>query len=138
MKRLLQLVLAVTALALLSACGPDIDIPEGIIDVTYENVRYEGSSIVVDVTITNGTDENYDLTYTEFWLELPEYIVTAFALTDGEVCGAGFDIDETVRKNNYKQYEIEFTSEFIFISETDLSSYSVTLDDLDMYYYFEE
>ena len=138
MKKGIIWIISLVFVLTLSACQEQLDITQGIIDVQYENVRYEGSSIVVDVYITNGTDASYDVNYVELWFEFPESTVDEFGITDIEFCGAGFDIYETVKSQGYKQYEIEFTSEYIFYSQTELESYQLTLDDLELYFWIEE
>lgn len=127
MKRLCMLIVTMLTILLLSACGPDVEITDGIIDVQYDNIRYEGSSIVLDVIVTNGTDEDYYIEYMEFALYMPD--------EETEFCGAGFDILENVKSGRFNEYEIEFTSQYIYMTESDLTDAGIELDDLILFFW---
>ena len=129
MKKTIVSVLVIVFVILLSGCQK-IDIKPNVIDVQYENVRWEGSSIVVDVFITNGYDRDKFIGYMEFALYFPD--------EQREFCGAGFDIEETFKADSYIEYEIEFTSEFVFFTQSDLDAEDITLDDLVLIFYLEE
>ncbi|GEM_PF-1726299 len=137
MKRLILLIAAIAAVATLSACDDDVIIAPDVIDVQFDNIRYDGAVIVVDVWITNGTDEDFDLGYAEFWLELPDGVAPDRTGDDREVCGAGFDFYITVKADDYEFYEVEFTSDYIFLSDSELDALNVDLTDLELYYWFE-
>lgn len=130
-----MLVIVIGILILLSGCSSPINITEGQIDVIFDNPRYEGTSIVVDVWITNGTDESYDIDTVDFWFEIPEGIELG-DITDVEVCGSNFELFDRVNPDDYLEYEIEFTSTYIFITESELEELGLTLDDLEFYYLF--
>ncbi len=129
MKKVIMLVIGFLLVFSLSACE-DIYIEPGVIDIQFENVHYKGESIVMDVWITNGTSENYDIGYMEFALYVPG--------TETEYCGAGFDMLTVISSDDYEEFEIEFTSEFVFMIETELEDLGYTLEDLELYYWFEE
>lgn len=130
MKKLLGLYIALLLMFTLTACD-DIYIEPDVVTVMYDNIRYEGDSVIVDIWITNGTDEDYDVGYVEFWFELPED-------SENEAIGAGFDIYETVKKGRYKFYEIEFESKYIFVTKTELAELNLSLTDLEFYFWFDE
>ena len=48
-----------------------------------------------------------------------------------EFCGAGFPIYETINSQKYKSYELEFTSEYIFVTKAEFT-------DLGIFFYFFE
>jgi Zn finger protein HypA/HybF involved in hydrogenase expression len=125
MRKLFTLLL-LSFVFLLSGCK-QIDITPDIIDVQYENIYKEGKSIIVEVYVTNGTDEDVSLDYMEFALYLPD--------EETEYCGAGFNINDTLKAGKYNEYEIEFTSEYIFLSEDDLTEAEITLSDLVLYFW---
>ena len=141
MKRIIGLIVGVLLVFSLTACTEDVYVEPGVIAVQYENIRYDGDSILVDVWITNGTESDYAFDYMEFWLEVPEAIAAENNLTgegEAEVCGAGFYFDENIPSNGWVAYELEFTSEYIFISDSTLQTYGLTLNDLDLYFWNEE
>jgi|LGVE01.1.fsa_nt_gb hypothetical protein len=129
MRKAFMIVLGFLLVFSLSACE-DVYIEPGVIDIQFENVHYEGESIVMDIWITNGTSEHYDIGYMEFALYIPD--------TETEYCGAGFDMLATILSDDYESFEIEFTSEFVFLTETELEDLGYTLEDLELYYWVEE
>lgn len=134
MKRvILSIVLGL--LLVLSGCSSPVTITEGKIDVIFDNPRYEGTSIVVDVWITNGTDEPFDIDTVDFWFEIPDGVDLG-DITDVEVGGSNFELFDRVNPNDYLEYEIEFTSEYIGITQSQLQELGLTLDDLEFYYLF--
>ena len=136
MKRLaIFVVLGLTFL--LTGCTSPVAITPGVIDVVFDNPRYDGDTIVVDVWITNGTDQEEHIAMVDFWFELPEG-TDLTGLDSNEVCGAQFDILETVSANSYNDYELEFTAEFIYLTEAELTALNLTLDDLEFYYLFAD
>lgn len=136
MKKIIVGIMVIFILFTLTACD-QVTITPGIVDVQFENPRYENGSVIIDVWITNGTTDNVELGYVDFWLEFPESVdISALGVT--EFCGAGFPIDEVIKSNKYKRYELEFTSEYIFVTETEMEQLGVTLDDLDLYFNINE
>lgn len=129
MKKLLALVTGLLLTLSLSACET-VEIEPNVIAVVYENVRYEEGVLFVDVWITNGTAEDYNLDYSEFWFELPDE-------TETEVAGAGFDLTGVVSSNSYVEYELEFPAEYVYYSPTELSSLDLDYGDLYFFYWFE-
>jgi len=123
------------SLGLLTGCDK-VPITDGIVDVIYENIHYEDDSVIVEVWITNGTDEDLDVGYVDFWFEFPDDTDVS-SLNVEEFCGAGFPIDETIKSQKYKSYELEFTSEYIFVSEAELTALGLELNDLVLYFNME-
>lgn len=135
MKKILFTMITISFGFLLSACNT-VPIKPGVVDVVYENVHYEGSSLIVEVWITNGTDDDIDVGYVDFWFEFPEGTDLS-GLNVTEFCGAGFPIDETIKSQGYGNYELEFTSEYIFVTNSELEALGLNLDDLLLYFEFE-
>lgn len=132
----LPILLTILLVGLLSACSSPVTITPDKIDVVFDNPRYEGEHIIVDVWITNGTEYDEYIESVDFWFELPEGTdVTGF--DSNEVCGAQFDILEYVKADKYNEYELEFSSEFIYITESDLTALNLTLEDLEFFYLFD-
>ena len=136
MKKIVLGAITLFVVLTLSACVSKVPIKPGVIDVVYENVHYEGSSIFVEVWITNGTDEDVSVGYVDFWFEFPED-TNLSGLNVSEFCGAGFPIDDTIKSQGYGNYELEFTSDYIFVSNTELNNLDLTLDDLVLFFEFE-
>ena len=130
-----RLTLGITLLLLvfLSGCTSPVSITPNKIDVVFDNPRYEGDTIVVDVWITNGTDYDEHIEIVDFWFELPEG-TDLTGLESNEVCGAQFDIYEYVKAGKYNEYELEFTTEFIYVTQEQLTTLGLTLNDLEFYY----
>jgi len=130
MKKILSILLVVMFVLTLSGCQKDIEITPDIIDVQFENTRWEDDKVVTDIYITNGTNEAQYIDYMEFALFLPDGVT--------EFSGAGYDILSTIKVNRYVKFEIEFTSEFIYISKSQLEDFDITLDQLEMTFWFSE
>ena len=135
MRRILTGIALLCSIVLLSGCEK-VPITEGIIDVVYENIHYEGDSIIVEIWITNGTDEAVDIGYVDFWFEFPDQINLTELGVD-EFCGAGFPIYETINSQKYKSYELEFTSEYIFVTKAEFTDLGIELADLILYFNIE-
>jgi len=130
MKKVMGLIVGLLLVFSLTACD-EVYIEEDVIAVMYDNVEFNGEEVYVDVWITNGTDSNYDVTYVEFWFELPDGSQT-------EAVGAGFDINETITKAGFKKYELTFQKEYVYYDKSDLDNLGYDLGDLEFFYWFEE
>ena len=126
---LFGLVLALFVVTL-SGCKPDIYIEPNEISVVFENPRFDESSFYIDVYITNGFDSDEFVGYMEFDIYTDDDSIY--------VAGAGFDIDETIPANSYVWIELEFGSEYVFVSEDDLTNSGYNLDRLELYFWIEE
>ena len=129
MKKLVLLVTTLFLIFTLTSCK-DIYIEPSVISVVYENIRYNGDTILVDVYITNGKESDEDINTIDVWLEIPG--------TDDEVCGAGFDLYTTIPAGSYELWELEFTSEYIFISESEIFDAGYTIDEIDLMFELAE
>ena len=138
MKRLFALLMGMFLILMLTACDEEPYIEPDVITVVYENIRFEGTSVIIDIWITNGTDNDYSFDYVEFWVEFPEGTAQDFVGDEREFCGAGFYFNELVEAGGYLAYEIEFTSEYVQYAEGDVTTRGLTLNDLELYYWFEE
>lgn len=130
MKKLLLFFVLVLSVSLISGCKQDVYIEPDTIGVVFENPHYSGSSFYIDVYITNGFDTDEFVGYMEFDV-----------YTDDDelyIAGAGFDIDETIPANSYVWIELEFGSEYVFVSEDNLISSGYNLDRLELYFWIEE
>ena len=132
MKRIAVLI-TLLFIGMLTACTSPVTIKPDVVEVVFDNPRYNGDEIVVDVWITNGQSNDADIRVVDFWFELPEGTDWT-GLDSNEVCGAQFDIFEVVKAGSYKEYELTFTSEFVSLSEEDLTALGLSLDDLEFYY----
>ena len=120
MKKILIVLALILSLTVLSGCKPDVFIEPDTITVVYENPHYSGSSFYIDVFITNGYETDELVAYMEFDV-----------YSDDEelyVAGAGFDIDETIPANDYIWIELEFGSEFVFVTENQFNNSEYNLD----------
>jgi len=130
MRKLLLGLLLVFSVVTLSGCKPDVYIEPNTISVVFENPHYVGESFFIDVYITNGFDSDEFVGYMEFDIYTDDDSVY--------VAGAGFDIDETIYSNSYVLIELEFGSEYVFVSEEDLNQSGYNLDRLELYFWIEE
>ena len=123
-------IIAVTLLLAFTLTGcENVNIAPNKISVIYNDYWEEDDLLIIEVHITNGTNEDFDLGYTEFWLELPG--------EETEVVGAFFEFDIVLEANSYETYELEFDSEYIFYSVEDLAALDLLYSDCDLYFYFE-
>ena len=127
MKKLLGLLLVVIGFALVG-CQPQVT--TDMLQVDYGDIYWEGDSVVVDITITNDTSDALFLDYIEFTLFMPDE-ETVF-------CEAGFNINEEYNAGQAIEYEVEFTPDYIFMTQSDLDTADVTLNDLVLWYYLTE
>lgn len=130
MKKVLLFVLGLS-LMLLTGCVQDIYIEPNVISVVYENPRYEGTSFIIDVYITNGLGTNEYIEYMEFDIYSDETEKLYIA-------GAGFDIEETIFSNDYIMVELEFESDYVFTSESTFTQSGYNLDEVVLYFFTEE
>ena len=132
MKRI-GIIFSVFFIGLLSACTSPVSITPDVVEVVYDNPRYSGDEIIVDVWITNGQSSDVDIRVVDFWFELPEGTDLS-GLASNEVCGAQFDIFEIVEAGAYNEYELTFTSEFVQLTKSQLTELGLTIEDLEFYY----
>ena len=129
MKRVLLFVLLALSFTFLTGCFDDIYISDGEISVVYDNIRYEGTSLFVDVYITNGLDNDEEVGYMEFDIYSSDDVLY--------MAGAGFDIDETIPSDDYIFIELEFGATFVFVSEADIEAAGYDLDESVLYFYID-
>ncbi len=130
MKKLLIIISLMFSITFLSGCEKEeVYIAPDEISVVFENLRYEGTSLYVDVFITNGLESNEFVGYMEF--DIYSY--------DDEVyiAGAGFDIDASIPSNDYVTIELEFGYEFVYYSESELNTAGYEIEDSALYFYAE-
>ncbi len=130
MKRLLLLITLAFSLSFLTGCFDGVYIEDNEIAIVYENARYEGTSFIIDVYITNGFDGDEFIGYMEFDIYSED--------EELYIAGAGFDIDETVLANDYIMIELEFESEFVFATATEVDNAGYDLDFVTLLYWFDE
>ena len=128
MNKIITILITVILVVALSSCQRNIEITPDIIDVQFENIRWVDDKVVSDIFITNGFDDAKYIEYIEFTLFLPDGVT--------EFSRAGYDILTVINDNSYQKFEIEFTSEFINISKTRLEDLGVTLEQLEMTFWF--
>jgi hypothetical protein len=126
MKKIILVFTVLLSVTLLTGCDT-VDIVPDVMNVVYENARYEDGNFYIETHITNGTDEDVYIEYMEFGI-YPEG-------NDTEIAGAGFDINETIKAGKYVSIELEFSSEFVFFSEAELLVLGFTVDDLELYFW---
>lgn len=114
---------------ILSGCER-VPITPGVIDVKFDDIRWEGDKIVSDIYITNGQDSDQYVESLEIGIYLPD--------DETEFCAAGYDIRETVESESYLKFEIEFTSEYINMTKEELEALDISLDDLIMHFLYSE
>lgn len=126
MKKLILFISILFSVILLTGCEKVIIVPN-MINVVYENPRYDDGSFYIDINITNGTKEDFYIEFMEFSIN-PEGV-------DLEVAGASFEIDENIKAGKYVSIELAFNSEFVFVTETELSRLGYSLDGLELYFW---
>ena len=129
MKRVMLSMLLVLSMTFLTGCFDDVYIEDNEISVVFENVRFEGSSLYVDVYITNGFDTDEAVTYMEFDIYSSD--------EEMYIAGAGFDIDDTIPSDDYLFFELEFGSTFVFVTEADFEAAGYDLEDCVLFFYSE-
>ena len=130
MRKLLLGLVIVFFTVILSGCKPDIYIEPDEIATIFENPRYVGEVFYVDVYITNGYDSDEFVGYMEFDIYTSDDSIY--------VAGAGFDIDETVPADDYIWVELEFSGDFVFVTEDDLIDSGYIIEDLQLYFWIED
>ena len=130
MKKLLLVLAMVLSIVVISGCTDDVYIEPNTISVVFENPHYVGTSFYVDVYITNGFNSDEFVGYMEFDIYTDDDSIY--------VAGAGFDIDETISADDYIWVELEFSSDFVFVTEDDLETSGYNLDRLELYFWLEE
>ncbi len=131
MKKLLIFLLMGLGITTLSGCeGDEVFIADGIMSVVHENIRYEDTSVFVDIFVTNGLETDEFVGYAEFDV----------CTTDDLLCiaGAGFDLDVTVPAGSYVEFEIEFGPEFVFTYLDDFEAEGYSLGDLELLFWIGE
>lgn len=128
MKRIVLVITLVLSLVLLTGCNK-IEVEPGVLNVVYENPRFEDDNFYIDTYITNGLDEDYYVGNMDFTIYLGAENI--------DVASAGFYIDELIPSGEYVGIELEFSSEYIFFTEQDLEDIGYNADDLDLYFWFE-
>lgn len=126
MKKITILVMLVIGSLLLTSCEK-INVEPGIINVVFENPRYEGTSFFIDAYITNGLDEDMYIGDVDFAL-YPQGIET-------EIAAAGFQINETVKAGKYFLVELEFYEEYVFISKTEFEAAQYDLKNIELQFW---
>jgi len=96
----------------------------------YENIRYEDTSVFVDVFITNGLETEKYVGYAEFDICTSDDVLC--------VAGAGFDINTTIPTGSYVEFEIEFGPEFVFLYLSDIETEGYSLEDLELLFWVGE
>jgi hypothetical protein len=130
MKKLLLVLTMVLSIVIMSGCSEDIYIEPNTISVIFENPHFVGESFYIDVYITNGYNSDEFVAYMEFDIYTDDDSIY--------VAGAGFDIDETIPADDYVSIELEFSSEFVFVTEEDLNNSGYDLERLELYFWIEE
>ena len=128
MKRIILFLTVLLSITLLTGCDK-VEVVPGVINVVFENARYEDGKLYMDTHITNGLDEDMYIGYMEFGI-YPEG-------SEVEVAAAGFDINETIKAGDYISIELEFGSSYIFINEEELSVLGFSVEDLELYFWLE-
>lgn len=137
MKKIIRGLIMILPIILLSACTNPITIKQGVVDVQYDNIRYEGDSIVVDIWITNGTSKDVTLGSVDFWMDFPDDINVSM-LNVSEFCGSTFTINVTIQSESYRRYEIEFTSDYIFVTPEELTGLNFEVSDLLLFFDYNQ
>jgi len=131
MKKLLVFMLMGLGIATLSGCnGDDVFIADGVVSIVYENIRYEDTSMFATIFVTNGLESDTFVGYSEFDICTSDDVLC--------VAGAGFDLDITVPKGSYVEFEIEFGPEFVFLSLDDIKTEGYNLGDLELLFWVGE
>ncbi len=130
MRKLLLLITLTLSMSMLTGCFEGVYIEPGELSVVFENPRYSESSFYIDVYITNGlaTDEYVDYMEFDIYSEDEELYIA----------GAGFDIKETIPSNDYLMVELEFVSKFVFATESVFNEAGYDINQVVLYFWFEE
>lgn len=127
MKKVFMLLTVLLSVFILSACETIEVVPEKL-NVVFENPRYKDNSFFIDTYITNGFSDDMDVGYMDFGI----YPIGS----DLEVAGAGFNMDLTIKAGEYIFVELEFGSDYVFISEEELTDLGFSVDELELYFWF--
>jgi hypothetical protein len=98
--------------------------------VVIENIRYEDTSLFANVFITNGLELDEFVEYEEFYIQTSDEALY--------IAGAGFDLNITIPKGGYYEFELEFGSEFVFLYLSDIEENGYSLEDLELLFWVEE
>jgi len=128
MKKIVLFISLLLFITILSGCEK-VEIEPDMLNVVFENARYEDGNFYMDTHITNGFDEEMYVGYMEFGI----YPIDS----DLEVASAGFDINDTIEAGGYISIELEFSLDYVFISEVELSELGYIVDDLELYFWLE-
>lgn len=127
MKKLILFISVVVVMLGLSSCGPTVDIEPGRINVVYEDIRFEGENLVVDIILTNGLDTDEYISNMDFAMMLP----------DGEtmVADGGFEMLTTIKSNTYQDFTLEFHKDRVVITESELEELGINPNDLILFFW---
>ncbi len=129
MKRFMLVITLLLTITLLTGCDNSVEVEPDMLNVVYENPRYENGNFYIDTYITNGFDEELYVGYIEFGI---------YPIGDEtEVASAGFDINETIKAGDYVEIELEFTGSYVFISEDALNEMGFNIEDLELYFWID-
>lgn len=126
MKRIGLFMIVILSITFLTGCDK-VKVEPGILNVVYENARYEDGNFYIDTFITNGFDEEMYVGYMEFGIYVDGNEI--------EIAAAGFDINETIAPDEYVSIELEFSSSYVFISEEELNLLGFTLEDIVLHFW---
>lgn len=126
MKKLLLVVLMVLFSITLTSCQKS-NIEPGIINVVFENPYYEGTSFFVDVFITNGTEEVTHVSTMDLWFKTAE--------GKENIAGALFTIDADVKPDESYYLQLEFSADYLFMSEAVFQTNEYDLKDIELSFY---
>ncbi len=129
MKKIFLFITILLSIILLSGCQKVV-VEQGMLNVVFENPRYEDGYFYIDTHITNGFDEEMYVGYMEFGI----YPVGS----EIEVAAAGFNIDETIKAGGYVSIELEFGLSYVFINEEELNNLGFSVDELELYFWLVE
>lgn len=130
MRKILLLITLVLSMTMLTGCFEGVYIEPNELSVVFENPRYSGSSFYIDVYITNGLTTDEYISYMEFDIYSED--------DELYIAGAGFDINETIPSNDYLMVELEFASEFVFATESVFNESGSDINQVVLYFWFEE
>ena len=128
MKKVFLFITVLFSVIALSGCEK-VEVKPDVLNVVFENPRYEDGNFYIDTHITNGFDEEMYIGYMEFGV----YPIDS----DIEVAAAGFDIDETIKAGGYISIELEFGLNYVFVSEEELSNLGFSVYDLELYFWVD-
>jgi hypothetical protein len=129
MKRIISVLFVLLVSLFLTSCEKVIVEP-GVINVVFENPRYKGTSFYIDAYITNGLEEDKYIGNVDFAL-YPQGIET-------EIAAAMFQIDETIKAGDYFSVELEFSSEYVFITETQFEDSDYEFENIELMFWIYE